>query len=379
MKRYLYALLIIITLLAVSCDRFEHTFKPAETIDIQTELFTPLQNAFNVINANDVSAVMAFYDEDYLHNGQEKSDRESFYIDLLQQYTNLDFSVQLVSNPVIVIDDTLATVNWRLTVSEAANTVIADSIFTGEKLIKKGNAWLLYGNRIYCCPPPSYKQRVVIESFTGIFCPSCPEVDIVLHQLQENYPNSLSYLAYHYNDNLDSGNLDVYTYYSSAQPTVVFQGVTKIEGNHPDNEQFYNQLASQISNADAQIILTNLDFSLSGNALSGSVRINLLDQNVDASQLKLKYAIIDRVSEINYWGTTTPCRNVVLAKGTKSLLDENLEQSVSFSLPVDNLPAVYNNTLPNDSYLVIWVQVTPDPFENNATIYNALEAYIPFK
>ncbi|MFO7659856.1 MAG: hypothetical protein R6V77_02985, partial [Candidatus Cloacimonadaceae bacterium] len=186
-----------------------------------------------------------------------------------------------------------------------------------------------------------------------------------------------SYLAYHYNDPLDSGNLDVYSYYSAAQPTVVFQGVSKIEGYQPGNDVFYNQLATQIANTDAKISLTNLDFTIVGNNLNGSVRLNLLDQTLATTGLKLKYAVIDKLSETNYFGSTTPCRNVVLAKGTKSLLATDMDNSVSFSLPLDNLPVAYNNTLPNDSYLVIWVQVTPDPFNNDAMIYNALEAYIP--
>lgn len=377
MKQYIYVLLAVATLFAVSCDRFEHTFEPEETLDLQAELFTPLQIAFNAVTEGDVTTVMAFYDEDYLHNGHEKSDRETFYLNLLQQYSGLSFNVTLLAQQDITPEDTLSTVNWRLQVSDNAKQVVADSTFFGEKIIKRGSSWLLYGNRDYCCPPVTYKQRVVIESFTGVFCPSCPEVDILLHQLQENFPNNLSYLAYHYNDPLDSGNLDVYSYYSAAQPTVVFQGETKIEGNQPGNDVFYNQLATQIAATDAKISLTNLDFSLSGTNLNGTVRLNLLDQTLDTTVLKLKYAVIDKLSETNYFGSTTPCRNVVLAKGTKSLLATDMDNSVSFNLLIDNLPAVYNNTLPNDSYLVIWVQVTPDPFNNDAVIYNALESYIP--
>ncbi len=377
MKKYLGLIIIVIGLFAASCDRFEHTFKLVETLDLQAELFTPLQNAFDGIDSSDASAVMSFYDEDYLHNGQEKSDRESFYLSLLQQYSDLTFNVTLLAQQNITPDDTLTTVNWTLQAINAAKQVVADSTFFGEKIIKRGSSWLLYGNRDYCCPPVTYKQRVVIESFTGVFCPSCPEVDILLHSLQESYPNNLSYLAYHYNDPLDSGNLDVYGYYSAAQPTVVFQGTTKIEGNQPGNAQFYNQLAAQISDTDAKISLTNLDFAVAGTSLNGTVRLNLLDQTLDPAGLKLKYAIIDRVSNVNYFGSTTPCRNVVLAKGTQSLAASDLDNSVSFSLPLTSLPASYNNTLPNDSYLVIWVQVTPDPFNNDATIFNALEAYIP--
>jgi len=379
MQKIILGLVIVLALFATSCDRFEHTFKPAETIDPVEVLFDPLQTAFNTITATDVSEVIAFYDEDYLHNGQQKSDREAFYLSLFQSKSDLNFDIELIATQPMAITDTLSTVTWRLTVTDIASQVVADSTFFGEQIIKSGNTWLLYGNRDYCCPPILYKQRVLIEDFTYITCPNCPVVSGWLHQLQEAYPNKLSYLAYHMSDPLDVGNLDVYSYYDiPSMPTVVFQGETKIIGNNTENETLFNQLANQISDTDSQINLTNLDFVISGQNLSGTVRLNVLNQNLDTTQLKLKYAIIDRESaNYTYLPSGNPCYNVVIAKGTKPLLNADLEQSVSFNLPIDNLPLAYAGNLPIDSYLVIWVQLTPDPFNNNATIYNALEAYIP--
>jgi thiol-disulfide isomerase/thioredoxin len=372
-------LILFLALLGVSCDRFEHSFKPADQVDLEAALFTPLQTAFNEITPTDVSAVMEFYDDAYLHNNQQKADREAWFLSLLSTYPGLSFTVDVQAAQPVSVTDTLSLVTWRLTATDGNKAVVVDSTFFGEEIIKRGGNWKLYGNRDTCCPPPSYKQRVLIESFTATWCPSCPNVDVQLHQLQEDFPYNLSYVAYHGNDPLDIGNLDVYGYYTANQPSVVFQGVTKIIGYNEDNAQFYNQLANQIAVTDAAITLTNLDFSLSGTDLSGTVRLNLLEQGIDANSLRLKYVIIDKVSDFNYSALAVPCRNVVIAKGTKSLSGVDLNQPVSFSLPFNNLPASYNNTLPSDSYLVIWVQVTPDPFNSNATVYNALEAFIPLK
>jgi thiol-disulfide isomerase/thioredoxin len=366
------ALVLVLALFIVSCDRFEHAFSPVVTVDIETELFAPLQEAFSVITPTDVSAVMAFYDADYLHNNLLKAEREAFYLGLFQQNSNLTFAVDILAQQTIGISDTLSQVTWRLVVTNAAKQIVADSTFSGEKVIKRGSTWLLYGNRDTCCPPITYKQRVIIEYFTGKFCTNCPQVSAILHQLQETYPNKMSYLSYHISDPMDIGNYDVYSYYGTPpQPSVVFQGENKIIGDNDTNEQIYNQLIQQISNTDSKIDMTNLNYSITGQMLSGTVRLTKLDMALNINQLNLKYAILDRQSATHtYVPSGAPIHNVVLAKGTKPLNGADLSQPISFDLP-------FNGTLPTDSYLVIWVQVTPDPFDSNATIYNGLESYIP--
>lgn len=372
MIRIMMAMVIVIALLNVSCDRFEHTFSPVVTVDIETELFTPLRDAFSGVTAANVSTVMAFYDDDYLHNNLIKTEREAFYLDLLQNQNVTSFSVTILAQQTIGIDDTLSQVTWRLIATNSAKQVVADSIFAGEKVIKRGSSWLLYGNRDTCCPPITYKQRVIIEAFTGKFCTNCPQVAAILHDIQEAFPNKVSYLAYHLSDPMDIGNFDVHSYYGiPPQPSVVFQGESLIIGDNETNEQLFNQLVQQISNTDSKIDMTNLNFSITGQMLSGAVRLNMLDNTINTNQLNLKYAILDKQSAThNYVPSGYPSYNVVMAKGTKSLNGADLNQSVNFNLP-------FTGTLPIDSYLVIWVQVNPDPFDGNATIYNGLEAYIP--
>jgi hypothetical protein len=377
MPKYLITIIIALTLFVAACDRFEHTFQPQVTLEVSQILFNNLQAAFDSIDATDVSEVMHYYAEDYLHNGQEKADREAWFVSLLTTRPDLTFDVNLLNFQDIGVDDTLSEVNWQLKVTDSADQIVADSTFYGEEIIKRNGAWLLYGNRAGCCPPITYKQRVFIETFTYTTCPNCPAVEALLHQLQLAYPYNLSYLEYHLSDPLDVGNLDVYGYYGYPDmPSVIFQGETKIIGNNTSNEQFFNQLAAQIAGTESRLNLANLDYSIVGQTLSGTVRLNVLDETLDTSQLKLKYAIIDKESAdyTNFEGI--PCANVVLIKGTKSLVGADLGQAVNFSLSLSSLPNAYNGTLPQDSYLVIWAQVTPDPFNNNATVYNALESAI---
>lgn len=364
-------ILILMAIFIASCDRFEHTFKPSEITNAESVLFTPLREAFSQISSDDVSAVMDLYDDDYLHNNQSKTEREAFYLSLFEGRQDLNFTVTIIASQNIAVTDTTSLVSWMLQVKDQANNSIADSTFLGEYIIKRGSSWKLYGNRDYCCPPPEYKQRVFIEYFTGKFCPSCPQVATLLHQLQEAYPINLTYLAYHIADPMDIGNTDILTYYGNPpQPSVIFQGENKIIGNNADNEQIFNQLVAQIANTQADLILTNLDYTITNQLLSGTIRVNLLNDLLDSSKLHLKYAIIDKLSDAHtYLPSGTPCYNVVLAKGTKSLNGADLSQTVSFNLP-------FNSNLPIDSYLAIWVQVTPDPFENNAKIFNGIEAYL---
>jgi hypothetical protein len=370
MRKVLYIMVLLLAVFITSCDRFEHTFKPETTVDVTEVIFTPLQTAFESATSADVSALMALYDDDYLHNSQQKTDREAWFQDLLGTYSNLTFDINLIASQDIGVSDTLSMVTWRLTISDNTKQVVADSTFYGEEIIKRGDSWKLYGNRVTCCPPITYKQRVFVETFTYITCPNCPVVEALLHQLQIDNPYNFTYLEYHLNDPLDTGNLDVYGYYNYPEmPSVVFQGSNVIIGNNTDNEQIFNQLTTQIADTDAKIVLTNLDYVLSGQTLSGSIHLDILDNNVEPSLLKLKYAILDKESADYTNSAGAPCRNVVLAKGTKSLQGADLAQAVNFNLP-------YAGTLPIDSYLVIWVQETPDPFNSNAAIYNGLESPI---
>jgi hypothetical protein len=358
---------LLLLLLVVACDRFEHSFEPEQTSDFQTIMFDPISSALENITATDVNPILSFYDDDYMHNGQTKTSRQTYYQSLFSLVATPSFEVTLLAQE--QVNDTLAVANWRLVVKDNADNVISDSTFIGEQMVSRAKGWKLYGNRDNCCGPV-ISQRIFIEEFTYTTCPNCPVVEELLHQLQMTNPNNLTYLEYHINDPISPypANMDIYTYYGNPPfPVVFFQGVTKIAGNNEDNEAVFAQLAQEIAAQQGKVQIANPDYAVLGGQISGNVQVNIVDTNVTQTNLKLKYALIDKVSADYTNNADEPCRNSVLVKGEQSLSSADLTQPVTFSMP-------YAGTIPTgDAYLVIWVQDIPAVFTNNAPVYNCIE------
>lgn len=365
MHKIALIVLLLPLLFITACDRYKHSFQPEVVTDFQVEIFTPLQTACNSISATDLAPVLEMYASDYLHNGQAKADREAWFQSIFFLEAQPIFEVTMQQHE--EINDTLAVSNWSLKVSNSVGTIIADSTFLGEKLVKRNGSWYLYGNRDANSGVLS-TQRVFIETFTYTTCPNCPVVEALLHQLQVANPN-VTYLEYHINDVVTPipGNMDIYQYYGYPSfPVVFFQGETKISGNNADNEANFNQLTQTIGSQESKISLSNALYAVLGDTLSASIRVTIKDQSATQQTLKLKYALIDKASADYNNNAGDPCRNVVLKKGEMSLAASDLTQPVNFKLG-------YTGTIPDDAFLVIWAQKIPTAFSNDATVYNALE------
>jgi len=363
MARSLLILLALVFVLA-SCTRFDSKFDPPQTIDFGALVFTPLQLAFDDASALDLTGVMSIYDEDYLHNGQIKSARENFFRSMFDETDAPQFTVSLLAS--VVENDTLANTNWRLQIyAPDTRILLADSTFTGERLIKRDGTWKLWGNRISCCNPPA-RQRAVLESFTFVGCPNCPPVEQALHDLQMQYPLDVSYIEYHVGGPFDSNALDVYAYYGyPAMPTVVVQGLNRLIGNSSENLALYQTLVQSIVQANAEVLLTGLSYTYTaGVQLAGSVQVTPVNDGFDTQNLRLKYVIYER--ERDYGNPPHTYRNIVIRKGEMDISGSNLSQPLSFSLP-------YQGALPDDAHLLVWVQRQPATFGSNARIYNGLE------
>jgi hypothetical protein len=368
--KLLSMLVIVLTLLAaVSCDRFEHTFAPAVETDFQNVLFTPLADSFQTVTATDLQSVMSFYAEDYLHNGQYKSDREGWFQNMLEQHPGCFFNIDLLSQR--QDNDSLAAVNWRLTITDNFKSLLADSTFIDEQLIKRNGTWLLYGNRDDCGCNPAVNQTVLLEYFTFQTCPNCPIVEELLHNLYNSFAGRMTYLEYHLNDPMAiPPNYGVFQYYGlTNMPVTVFQGETVIYGNNDDNETVYTQLIQNLSSQPARIGLEQLHYTMPGDTLNGTIHLEIKDPGITQDNLKLKYVLMEKVSDVYVNAAQVPCMNVVLAAGTQSLAGVDLQQDVSFSL-------VYANPLPSDAYLVIWTQELLADFNNASTVYHALESHV---
>lgn len=363
MKKYLIPILVILAaLLAAGCDRFTHNFQPPDAVDLEAELFTPLNEALLAQPEAGIDAVMTYFDDDYLHFGMNKADRRDWLEGIFQDHPNAFSWAYLIKSE--LTSDSTAVVNWRLRASENQISIV-DSTFFGERVAKRNGHWLLRGNQMIC-EPPAVKQRVIIEYFTFLGCPNCPAVEAELHHLQLQYPGQLSYLEHHTNGPLTVPGDPTYSYYGPfTVPTSIFQGEVQLTGSSQEIISSYAGLVSDLANQNRSIALSNLNYSVDGQQISGSVNLELLDWAPQQQDLVLNCVLIERESSFNNT-QGQPLRNVVRAKSVLNIGYMNLSEPVSFSLS-SSVP------IPDDASLVIFVQHHPVFFGNNATIYSGIE------
>ncbi len=359
--RYISIILILAALFVVSaCDRFDHDF---ETLNFKAELFTPMQNA--MMHPEDLSTLMAFYADDYMHNAATKADREQFFHSLYTLYGD-----EIALEPVLQsYNHHNQSLTWELRVWDTTwvpSRLVAVIPFNDEKVMKVGDAWKLYGNRIADIEQGD-KRRLVFETFTFTTCPNCPQVENVLHGLASLYPTQFSYLEYHFNDPLAiPATAQTFGYYGfSVMPATILNGESKIIGGDPSHLEQIRSAAEALIGTSTEIFLEDIQTTFTtGTGLEGS--LNLVTQpGFDLADLNLRFHLIERSSETTN-STGNACTNVVLASGKLDVSAANLAQPISFNLP-------FTGSLPSDAALIIFVQRMPSPWADNAPILNARE------
>lgn len=358
--KYLLIITLILSLILVSCDRFEREFTDLGGVDLNTEFFLPLQHAFDIITVSDLSAIEDFYATDYLHNGVNKSER----ITWLQSFLNLDpnasFSVSDQSFAPLDEDNYVA--NWRLTISGLDREILADSLFVGERIIRQNDAWLFYGNQT--CLQNTDKQLVIAQYFTFRTCPNCPPAEEKLQLLQQLYPDNFIYLEHHTMLELAvPGDATNQYYQAYSSPNVVFQGIEKVSGGNPDEVAQYQPIVENLITIDELIGYEITDLEIQGNTISAVVH---LQPHIDLPRenLVLNYVIItDEVEYTNAEGA--PLHNVVRAVGSSSLAELDLGVGIPLEL-------TGHEPLPQNFKLVVFAQDKPAVFQNNATIYSGI-------
>lgn len=363
MRYTLLFLSLLLALLLASCDRFEHSFQPGTEVDFSAELFSPLQEGFNQVTATDLSAAMSFYAEDYLHYGLGKSEWETSLNGIIAGVTNPQFAVSFSSTE--LQDDANALANWRLIISDPdSKAVLADSLYVGERLVKRDGKWLLKGNQSACVPPVG-KQRIIVEYVTNIGCSYCPAVETVLHELRQMYPTQFSYLTHQFSGPV-AINDPLYAYYNAySAPVSIIQGQHKLSSGTQDVIDQYAPLVQSLIGIDTAMNYNVVSANVSGSNLSGSVFLDPVEDGFSQENLVLNLAIIERVSSATSV-SGEPLTNVVLARNRIDISTADLSQPVSFDFSD-------NAALPNDASLVIFVQRTPATFSNNAIIYSGTE------
>ncbi len=368
MKRNLFLLISLVTILFVaSCDRFTHNFQPPVSVNLETELFSPLQDTLNSQTENLIDSVMNFYAEDYLYYGLQKEDIKNWLQSIYSVTPQAQAEVSLLSSE--MLSDSTALADWRLLITtDRKSTVLVDSLFRAEHIVRREGKWLLRGNQL-SGSYPSTKEHIIIEYFTFLTCPNCPVVENRLNKWQDAYPQRISYLEHHISDQLAIPGDEVYQYYGYPPfPSSIIQGEMALMGNSPAILAEYDTAIQSLLGKDADILYLYPVIRINNKQVTGSITLQLLNPELDLTNLYLNYALIDKVSPFqntNY----DYVRNVVLAQGSKTLTSSDLEGPISFSL-------TSSITIPNDAAIVIFAQTKPPVFENNAKIHSGIEIAI---
>jgi len=362
MKKIVYVLLIIVLLGIFSCDRFDHSFQPLEQVDFQEELFSPLQEAFNNADPEDLSSVMAFYAEDYKHFGITKSEWEAKLQSILSPLINPVIQVSLIT--ATLQNETNALANWRLTIIDDTKIVIADSLFTGERLRKENGKWLLRGNQCGC-DPSAPTQKVIVEYVTNVGCSYCPAVEDVLHNLSSQFGDDFIYLTHQFSGPVAFTD-PLYAYYNAlSAPVSIIQGKHKLVGGNQDILEQYTPTVQSELDLLSQMDYRVINATVEEKNISGSVKLTPLSASFNQEELILNLVVIDLVSTaVNAEGEHLT--NVVIGRKRIDISTVDLSNPVAFEFDA-------NIIIPEDAALVVFAQKTPATFANNATIYSGLQ------
>ena len=362
MKKIVYVLFIIVLLGIFSCDRFDHSFQPLEQVDFQEELFSPLQEAFNNADPEDLSSVMAFYAEDYKHFGITKSEWEAKLQSILSPLSNPVIQVSFIT--ATLQNETNALANWRLTISDENKTVIADSLYTGERLRKENGKWLLRGNQCGC-DPSAPTQKVIVEYVTNVGCSYCPAVEDVLHNLSSQFGDDFIYLTHQFSGPVAFTD-PLYAYYNAlSAPVSIIQGKHKLVGGNQDILEQYPPTVQSELDLLSQMDYRVINATVEEKNISGSVKLTPLSASFNQEELILNLVVIDLVSTaVNAGGKHLT--NVVIGRKRIDISTVDLSDPVDFDMDA-------NIIIPEDAALVVFAQKTPATFANNATIYSGLQ------
>lgn len=365
MKKFL--ILISLVLILFACDRFEHNLEPEqEAANWISVFFTTFADSIEtILPAEDVSGIMDFFHNDYSNNGLIKSDIEIFYKAF--SYVNMPLIFEAT-----IIDTNTFAIDWRLLVtSPDSETTFMDTIIS-DVLIKTEDSYKFHGNQ-------ADMRNVMVEMFTAISCVNCPTVEEALHNLKEQYGSRFSYVEYHINDILDSGNIPLMMYYESPGylPYTIINGNAEIiTGSSSTIQQDIENVIIPLMEQPVLAKLVDAQADINENTLSGSVQIEL-DGSIQTDNLNLVAVLMEKLSTEHQNHNGENLHNIVLKREAFDMSAFNLQDPVTFTIPdLDQLATGYEQ-LPEDLILVLWIQTLEDPYnEDTCTIHNVIEMEI---
>jgi hypothetical protein len=345
----------------LSCDRFSRSFEIPPEVTFEGFVETFVREASEHLRARDISAIMSYYTDGYVNNHQDKTDMVAFYtrdwtaeaeisVTAIRN-TSKRFALR-ISDPGIDVD-----VAWEDTAGIVSNTIrwIGDGVFETEPVA----------------------LVLLAEVFTALTCRFCPLYVDKLAELSEIYSSELIYIKYHIGDSLrvEDDFSRERTYYSSqSQPTIIFQGQTKLTNTNAATINSFDEIVADFLSMEPEMTISDLTFSLADRVITGAVTLSFDD--IDISDLYLMMAVYQETTDAmmifaSPGNPRKPATHVVRGRAFQPLVALASSGRVSFEFTSEQYIAT-------DSYLVVWVQRMADinAMGGNDKVLNAVKVKI---
>jgi PKD repeat protein len=218
-------------------------------------------------------------------------------------------------------------------------------------------------------------RSVIVELFTGQWCSNCPNSEEALHNIKEELGSRFSYVEYHWGDDLEPPTCPVSYYpFNGTLPLGIVNGNELLFYESPSINEVQTWVEDAIEPLLQElplITLSDLQVNLTGSVLNGSVNIDI-DPSVNMDNLKLVAVIIEDFNNEYLNNHGEPHYNIAL---NRLVVDLTVQGLINFSInDLDALPAWYQNIIPDDLTLVLWVQRLDALYdETTCAVYNVIE------
>ncbi len=326
--------------------------------DVQTEYVADLADA---ITNSDFATLASYFIADYYNNGVGRDSLFNLFDDISPSMG--------VTTTILNYDAYDNSFVYEITENSTGFTLRVDDTYT-----------VVDGEYIFCGngqdAPDLSKQKVLVELFTGTWCPNCPTSEQVLHDLKEIYGDKFYYVEYHISDSYDGffdDNDELLDYYlgNIECPTAVFQGQLVMNGGISGQSQYEIPLNDYLA-VDARALLSDGRMEWSGADNEMMVYLDIdLDEYMDETDLIVRYALVEETAQSNggdYY------HQAVLWKGgvaytSLEASSGNFDEDYRFNFE-------YAGDLPDDTVLYVWLQTMHTQYGNDCKVYNVIEVPI---
>ncbi|MBS3742173.1 MAG: hypothetical protein KGY74_08645 [Candidatus Cloacimonetes bacterium] len=349
MKKIIIQIIIVSVLLIslFACDRFEHNFAPDDPQETPIQKFKDeLTDIITNLGPSQMheDSLATLYSDDYLNNGTTKQEMLNYFMDLTL-IDSIKFTIDsLQFNP--QTDE----FSWHFS-AFWENQTFADTTFN-DILAMTDSVYQFYGNQSYG------KTNVFVEFASTTTCNNCPQISSKLKELESENDNFIFITACGNKPDTPSQYIDDFLWYypfSGVFPTSFFQGQFKLEGSTQAVIDEYDTRLSQISEWEAQALISNIQITEKKGEVEGSVDLTI-SEDVLLDDLYLRCALVEKESSLQYYHSDY-MHNVVF--GYEKIEVNNYNTTINFMV------SSYYDTLPDDTEIIFWLQRMPADYDED--------------